>query len=189
MQANAGEWDAFIKMAFSNLELSFFINNSLLNNIPIMTLQKINPHEISTSVHAAAARMQLQWMSGLVSDVGFMRVVQLLVQAAQAIADVYRHMPPFAAAWRRVCSTAEAIAQHTSHVLLMETGYHEAAPAAGVAAAAASFHPHIPRGRVHFAYRSTNPPPSWSRDRAHFDPLDRRFMLPVPHDSLYSFSR
>jgi hypothetical protein len=154
LQANTGEWDSFIKLAFSNQELSSLIGNALLSNIPISSLQKINPHEVSAGFHAAAARLQLQWTTGLVSDVGFMRVAQLLLHASQAILDANKHLPPFVAAWRRVCSTAESIVQHTSHVLLMETGYQEEA-AAGVFAAAASIYPHIPRGHVHFAYRST----------------------------------
>jgi hypothetical protein len=167
MLANAGDWAAFIQLSFSNNELSSFITNTILGNISTSNLQKINPHEICTRIHAAVARMQLQWMSGLISDIGLMRIPQLLLLLANAILDICQHMPPFVAAWRRVATSAEAILQHSAHVLLMETGYQEAvaaakatsssssSAAAAVSACAANFHPHIPRGVSHFAYRSS----------------------------------
>ena len=157
MSATAGNWSQFIQLSFSNQELSSFISSALLNIITIPNLQRTNPHEICVRLHAVAARMQLQWMCGSVSDVGFMRVSRLLLLFADGILDMYKHLPPFVAAWRRVCSTAEAIVQHTSHVLMMTSGYREAVggvgAAAAVAAAAKQFHQHIPRGHVHFAFR------------------------------------
>jgi hypothetical protein len=98
--------------------------------------------------------MQLQWLCGCATDVGFMRGVQLLLLFVRAVLDVHKHLLPFVAAWHRVRSTTEAIVQHTAHVLLMTTGYREAAGSEGGAAAAAGqYHQHVPRGHMHFAFR------------------------------------
>jgi hypothetical protein len=106
---------------------------------------------MTTRAHIALARMQLMWMCGFITDVGFMRLGQLLLSCVQCIQECYKHYLPFSAAWKRVCSTAAALVQHTSHVLLMTTEIQETATA--VATAFSSVHPHVPRGRVHFAYR------------------------------------
>jgi hypothetical protein len=150
--ASTGNWSSFISQAFSNQQLSCFISSALLGSITVPNLQSINPHEICVQLHAAAARMQLQWLCGCVSDVGFMRAVQLLLLFVRAVLEVQKHLLPFVAAWRRVCSTTEAIVQHTAHVLLMTTGYREAV-GEGPEAAAGQYHHHIPRGHIHFAYR------------------------------------
>jgi hypothetical protein len=195
VSATAGHWSQLIQLSFSTQELSSFISNTLLNIVTIPHLQRTNPHELCVQAHAVAARMQLQWMCGSVSDVGFMRVSRLLLLFAYGILDMYKHLPPFVAAWRRVCSTAEAIVQHTSHVLMMTTGYREAVGGAGtaaaaVAAAARQFHQHIPRGHVHFAFRlllcfeTLKPGAPVCVNVCH-----RRFKQPVSHDTLYSCGR
>ena len=149
--AASGNWSDLVTQSFSNHRLSSFITDALMGSIALPNLQNTNPHEICALLHAVACKMQLQWMLGLVSDVGFMRVNQILLLFCQAILKEYKYLPPFLAGWRRVCSTAEAIVQHTSHVLLMTTGYREAV--AGAAAAASQVYPQLPRGHVHFAYR------------------------------------
>ena len=133
--AVTGNWSAFVKQSSSYEDLSTFLSNAMLSNVPIVSLQRFNPHEICVQLHAVAARMQLQWMGGYVTDVGYMRVTQLLLSFAHGILDLYKHFIPFVAAWRRVCSTAEAIVQHTAHVLLMTTGYREQVGGGGAAAA------------------------------------------------------
>jgi hypothetical protein len=149
--AASGNWSALITQSFSNHQLASFIADALMGSIALPNLQNTNPHEICVLLHAVACKMQLQWMLGFITDVGFMRVNQLLLLFCQAILEDYKNLPPFLAGWRRVCSTAEAIVQHTSHVLLMTTGYREAA--AGTAAAASQVYPQLPRGHAHFAYR------------------------------------
>jgi hypothetical protein len=192
--AVTGDWSAFVKQSSSFEDVSAFLSNAMLNNIPIASLQKINPHEICVQLHAVAARMQLQWMGGYVTDVGFMRVTQLMLSFAQGILDVYKHFIPFVAAWRRVCSTAEAIVQHTAHVLLMTTGYREQVggdgTAAASAAAAGQFHRNIPRGHFHFAFKCVISN-QFTTISLLSTPLlfCRRFMLPEAHDTLYGCSR
>jgi len=53
--------------------------------ISVPNLQKLNARDMCARMHAAAARLQLQWMCGLVTDVGFKRVVQLLLYFVQAV--------------------------------------------------------------------------------------------------------
>jgi hypothetical protein len=151
MSAASGNWSALIMLSFSNHRLSSFMSDAIIGGLSLSDLQNTNPHEMCCLLHAVASRMQLQWMFGIITDVGFMRVNQILLFFCQAILKEYKYLAPFSAAWRRVCSTAEAIAQHTSHALLMTTGYREAL--VGATAAAAHIYPQLPRGHVHFAYR------------------------------------
>lgn len=167
--AASGNWSPLITQSLSHHQLSSFIADALMGSIALPNLQNTNPHEICALLHAVACKLQLQWMLGFITDVGFMRVNQLQLLFCQAVLKDYKYLPPFLAGWRRVCSTAEAIVQHTSHVLLMTTGYREAA--AGAAAAASQVYPQLPRGHVHFAYRFVQMT------------IDRTFLIRVSDDS------
>ena len=74
-----------IAQAYSNEDLTTFVANALCSAVSVPYLQKLNPHDMCVRFHAAAARLQLQWMYGLVTDVGFMRVVHLMLYFANGI--------------------------------------------------------------------------------------------------------